>query len=231
MATDASGLREARTTGVAVIASHRPRCRASSASSAAAPCSSGAPCPGPVRKPAVARVESLGRRRLAVLGWAGGGEEVGEQLCDALSLVVVDPMRGVGQALDAVEVGHVVAVGLGGWKKKDQTFRSWLGLRSPCWSRRGWAVLRMASRSTTSGSLIAVAQATVPAPVMADQQRRLGTELWDETADVGGQPVDRVGLDVGRRRRPAAMTGCSRAGRARRLESRPPRAARSAAAS
>jgi hypothetical protein len=28
-------------------------------------------------------------------------------------LVVVDPVRGVGQALDAVEVGHVVVVGLG----------------------------------------------------------------------------------------------------------------------
>jgi hypothetical protein len=28
-------------------------------------------------------------------------------------LVVMDPMRGVGQALDAVEVGHIVVVGLG----------------------------------------------------------------------------------------------------------------------
>ena len=43
----------------------------------------------------------------------GGGEEVDEQLVDALGLVVVDPVRGVGQALDAVEVGHVVVVGLG----------------------------------------------------------------------------------------------------------------------
>jgi hypothetical protein len=34
-------------------------------------------------------------------------------LGDALSLVVMDPMRGVGQALDAVEVRHVVVVGLG----------------------------------------------------------------------------------------------------------------------
>jgi hypothetical protein len=34
-------------------------------------------------------------------------------LSDALSLVVMDPMRGVGQALDPVEVGHVVVVGLG----------------------------------------------------------------------------------------------------------------------
>ena len=43
----------------------------------------------------------------------GRGEEVDEQLVDALGLVVVDPVRGVGQALDAVEVGHVVVVGLG----------------------------------------------------------------------------------------------------------------------
>jgi hypothetical protein len=48
-----------------------------------------------------------------VVGWEGGGEEVGEQLGDALVLVVVDPVRGAGQALDPVEVGHVVAVGLG----------------------------------------------------------------------------------------------------------------------
>jgi hypothetical protein len=41
------------------------------------------------------------------------GEEVDEQLVDAFSLVVVDPVRRVGQALDAVEVGHVVVVGLG----------------------------------------------------------------------------------------------------------------------
>ena len=32
---------------------------------------------------------------------------------DALGLVVVDPVRGVGQALDAVEVGHVVVFGFG----------------------------------------------------------------------------------------------------------------------
>ena len=50
---------------------------------------------------------SRGRRR------ARGGEEVDQQLVDALGLVVVDPVRGVGQALDAVEVGHVVVVGLG----------------------------------------------------------------------------------------------------------------------
>jgi hypothetical protein len=50
---------------------------------------------------------------LAVLGWAGAGEEVDEELCHALGLVVMDPVRGVGQALDAVKVGHIVAVGLG----------------------------------------------------------------------------------------------------------------------
>jgi hypothetical protein len=34
-------------------------------------------------------------------------------LVDAFSLVVMDPVRRVGQALDAVEVGYVVTVGLG----------------------------------------------------------------------------------------------------------------------
>jgi hypothetical protein len=34
-------------------------------------------------------------------------------LCDALRLVVLHPVRRVGQALDAVEVGYVGAVGLG----------------------------------------------------------------------------------------------------------------------
>ena len=53
------------------------------------------------------------RSKVRIPSAAGGGEEVGEELCDALGLVVVDPMRGVGQALDAVEVGHIVAVGLG----------------------------------------------------------------------------------------------------------------------
>jgi hypothetical protein len=34
-------------------------------------------------------------------------------LCDALRLVVMHPVRGVGQALDAVEVEYVVVVRLG----------------------------------------------------------------------------------------------------------------------
>jgi hypothetical protein len=34
-------------------------------------------------------------------------------LRDALVLVVMDPMRGVGQALHPVEVGYVIVVGLG----------------------------------------------------------------------------------------------------------------------
>ena len=42
-----------------------------------------------------------------------GAKKSIEQLVDALGLVVMDPVRGVGQALDAVEVGHVVVVGLG----------------------------------------------------------------------------------------------------------------------
>jgi len=40
-------------------------------------------------------------------------EKVGEQLVDALGLVVMDPVRSVGQPFDAVQVGHVVVVGLG----------------------------------------------------------------------------------------------------------------------
>jgi hypothetical protein len=58
-------------------------------------------------------VEWLPHRPSAVLGWQGGGEEVDEQLVDTFSLVVMHPMRRLGQALDAVEVGHVSAVGLG----------------------------------------------------------------------------------------------------------------------
>ena len=42
-----------------------------------------------------------------------GGEEVDEQVVDLFSLVVMDPVRRVGQALHTVEVWHVVAVGLG----------------------------------------------------------------------------------------------------------------------
>jgi hypothetical protein len=58
-------------------------------------------------------VDWLPRRESAVAGGQGGGEEVDEQLGDALSLVVMDPVRRVGQALDAVQVGYVVVVGLG----------------------------------------------------------------------------------------------------------------------
>ena len=60
-----------------------------------------------------ARAPGTRRSPWSVPGWPGGGEEVDEQLVDALSLVVVHPVRGVGQPLDAVEVGHVVVVGLG----------------------------------------------------------------------------------------------------------------------
>jgi hypothetical protein len=55
----------------------------------------------------------LVRRRSAVLGWQGWGEEIDEQLGDPLRLIVMDPMRRAGQALDAVQVGHIVVVGLG----------------------------------------------------------------------------------------------------------------------
>ena len=59
---------------------------------------------------------------------------------------MVDPVRGVGQALDAVEVGHVVVLGLG------QVFAEVAIALSP----------DVASRSTTSGWFIAVAQAMLP---------------------------------------------------------------------
>jgi hypothetical protein len=38
------------------------------------------------------------------------------------------------------------------------------------------------------------------APVVTDQQRGLGTEFSDQTADVGGQLVGGVGRDAGRLR-------------------------------
>ena len=47
--------------------------------------------------------------RSAAWGRSGRSEEVDEQLVHALGLVVVDPMRGVGQAFDTIEVGHVEA--------------------------------------------------------------------------------------------------------------------------
>ena len=58
---------------------------------------------------------SSGARRslLSVLARLGRGEKVGEQLCDALGRVVMHPVRRAEQALDAVQVGHVVVVGLG----------------------------------------------------------------------------------------------------------------------
>jgi len=48
-----------------------------------------------------------------VLAPTRGGEEVDQQLVDAFTLVVMHPVRRVGQALDAVEVGYVIVVGLG----------------------------------------------------------------------------------------------------------------------
>src|SRR5258708_7551791 len=64
-----------------------------------------------IRPPAPSGGRCPGRR--SVLGWQGGGEKLGEQLCDALMLVVMDPVRGAGRALAAVEVGHGGVVGLG----------------------------------------------------------------------------------------------------------------------
>src|SRR3954451_21698823 len=54
----------------------------------------------------------VGRSSL-LLSWQGWGEKVGEQSCDALIRVVMDPVRGARYALDAVEVGYVVVIGLG----------------------------------------------------------------------------------------------------------------------
>jgi hypothetical protein len=78
------------------------------------------PWPEPRGEPARQRrgqpaspVDWLPRRESAVAGGQGGGEEVDEQLCDALGLVVMDPVRRVGQALDPDQVGYVVVVGLG----------------------------------------------------------------------------------------------------------------------
>jgi hypothetical protein len=50
---------------------------------------------------------------LLCLGWQRGGEKLGEQLVDSVSLVVMDPMGGAGQPLDAVEVRYIVVLGLG----------------------------------------------------------------------------------------------------------------------
>jgi hypothetical protein len=61
--------------------------------------------------PEIRSAASRGHR--APCGQPLSGAEVDEQLIDAFSLVVMDPVRRVGQALDAVEVGHVVALGLG----------------------------------------------------------------------------------------------------------------------
>ena len=60
----------------------------------------------------------LGRPALVEVSWSvlarlGGGEKVGEQLCDALGRVVMHPVRRAEQALDAVQVGHVIVVRLG----------------------------------------------------------------------------------------------------------------------
>ena len=42
-----------------------------------------------------------------------GGEEVDQQLVDAFTLVVMHPVRRVGQTLDAVEVRYIIVLGLG----------------------------------------------------------------------------------------------------------------------
>src|SRR5262245_65855792 len=64
-------------------------------------------------KPNGSPSEWLCRRRLAVLGRAGGTEKVDEQLRDGLSLVVMDQVRRVGEELEAVEVGYDVVYGQG----------------------------------------------------------------------------------------------------------------------
>ena len=44
---------------------------------------------------------------------AGRGEEAGEQAVDVPGFVLVDQVGGAEQAIDAVEAGHVVVLGLG----------------------------------------------------------------------------------------------------------------------
>src|SRR6478672_1228978 len=43
----------------------------------------------------------------------GGSEEAGQQLVDSLRLVVMNPVRGIRQPLDTLEVRDVVVLGLG----------------------------------------------------------------------------------------------------------------------
>ena len=53
-----------------------------------------------------------------------GGEEVDKQLVDAFTLVVMHPVRRVGQALDAVQAGHVVVLGFGGASASGVTIKA-----------------------------------------------------------------------------------------------------------
>jgi hypothetical protein len=54
-----------------------------------------------------------GRSTKSLVRLCRRGEEVDEQLVDAFGLVVMHPVRRVGQALHAVEVGYIIALGLG----------------------------------------------------------------------------------------------------------------------
>ena len=118
--------------------------------------------------------------------------------------------------------------GLGIWKKKKyQSFRSWLGLRSPWLSRRGCAAFKITRRFTTSGCKPrgGPGDGSTPSrgpPAAPIRRRALGSDRGCRP------PACRPRRPL---RRPAARTGYSRAGRARRRESRPRRGARSAAAS
>ena len=78
------------------------------------------------------------------MGREGWAEEVGQQLVDALGLVVMNPVRGVGQALDAVEIGYVVVLGLG-------EFRTRYASRCPQMTRVGALMGRIAASASFAG--------------------------------------------------------------------------------
>src|SRR4051794_637596 len=58
-------------------------------------------------------VVSLRARSTKSLALRRGRKEVDKQLVDAFSRVVMHPVRRVGQSLHTIEVGHIVALGLG----------------------------------------------------------------------------------------------------------------------
>ena len=81
-----------------------------------------------------------------------GGEEVDEQLVDAFSLVVMHPMRCVGQAFHAVEVGHVVGRARRG-RSRGRSSRSPQITRVSA-PKSGEALLRLPSGTVYRGAVV-----------------------------------------------------------------------------